>query len=90
MGGRAHGVVHNLTSRLDSLGANLLVLDSALLVVNRVAFLFKDSLALLLPLSGADLLLMCVAHVFVHSCALLLLGRLTMLFGNSATHRMWD
>merc|ERR1719507_2111677 len=78
-------VIHNLTSRLNGVSTNLLVLHPALLVLNRVAFLFKDSLALLLSLGGAHLLLMSVADVLIYSGALFFLGRLTMLFRDSAT-----
>merc|ERR1719458_1177979 len=81
-------VIHNLTSRLNGVSTNLLVLHPALLVLNRVAFLFKDSLALLLSLSGAHLLLVSVADVLIYSGALFFLGGLTMLFRDSATYGM--
>jgi hypothetical protein len=83
-----HCVIHNLTSGLNGVSTNLLVLHPALLVLDRVAFLFKDSLALLLPLSGANLLLVSVADVLIYSGALFFLGGLTMLFRDSATDRV--
>merc|ERR1719180_566066 len=87
---RADCVVHNLTSCLNSLSANLLVLHSTLLMLNRLALLFEDSLTLLLPLSGTHLLLVSVADMLVYSCALLFLGWLTMLFRDSTTNGVGD
>merc|ERR1719180_650465 len=87
---RADCVVDNLTSRLNSLSANLLVLHSTLRMLNRLALLFEDSLTLLLPFSGTHLLLVSVADVLVYSCALLFLGWLTMLFRDSTTDGVGD
>lgn len=78
-------VINNLTARLNGISTNLLVIHPALLVLNRVAFLFKDSLALLFSLSRTHLLLVSVADVLIYSGALFFLGRLTMLFRDGAT-----
>jgi len=88
--GGTNCVIDNLTSCLYGLLANLLVLHHTLLVLNRVALLFKDSLTLFLLPGRTHLLLMSVADVLIHSGALLFLGRLTVLFWDRATHWVGD
>jgi len=87
---RTDCVIDNLTSRFNSFSANLLILHSTLLVLNRVALLFEDSLTLLLPLSRTHLLLVSVTDVLIYSGALLFLGWLTMLFRDSTTNGVRD